>query len=802
MLQVLSDLYYLQLKEGCISLGCNHPYCKSSSNFLFVEDEDDSLRAKANDLAKNHKNENKLCPNFPHTLYNFSIFDKVIIFNDFLNSFSKNTKINNQTQIADIISNSECYPFLFSYDLNEYDFNSICPPQELIRDFIQAVKQNPKGLSFLSTKLNNTITNLISKSSASENCFKSLSHIRAIFISFMFFDLLSSNVRLLFNLIAHVMSLVEAAHLLLVDMFSKSPLLINEVNCVAQKALSDYVESKKFKIDDIVWNVSKFIHFILSAANDKSGNTINHHSFANNSLSKRFQKNRELRRYISLNPSLLYTSSVISVIKKSKLIPEGCALTSSSHLVLPTVNSTFTLNDFEMHKEEHPIPKLAPSRGHQRRQRRRSNSDDEDSDEEDSDDITADELLNLLEDLVSDIHDQYTGNDEEEDNRLSSRDFTYSYDNVGGEEYNNLLHSRNVKKRRQARLDIEVHRDNLLDDTLRALLVAEHTDLFGKLSVKFIGEDGVDAGGVSREFFTLVTNKIFSPDYGMFELIDNKFYWFRNENFDMERYFTLLGAFIGIAINNKVILPIRFPNILYKKLMKTKDCVFDLNDLDEIDHQAAESLRSMLSMKENGDNVEDAGMMFEINIDYFGSLKVIELIENGSNTPVTNDNVEDYIQKYIDWKLNKSIEKQFSSFKEGYNLVCKTPIMEIFHPSELSELVSGIETLDWNSFKKATILKGFKKDSKTIIDLWYLLDNEWNEDQRINFLYFITGSKTAPVGGLGNLHIKIEKISTKNLLPVAHTCFNRLDLPDYSDRKLLKQKLAICLENCEGFGFK
>lgn len=40
-------------------------------------------------------------------------------------------------------------------------------------------------------------------------------------------------------------------------------------------------------------------------------------------------------------------------------------------------------------------------------------------------------------------------------------------------------------------------------------------DLKKQLYVEFEGEQGVDEGGVSKEFFQLVVEEIFNPDIGM-----------------------------------------------------------------------------------------------------------------------------------------------------------------------------------------------------------------------------------------------------------------------------------------------
>lgn len=39
-------------------------------------------------------------------------------------------------------------------------------------------------------------------------------------------------------------------------------------------------------------------------------------------------------------------------------------------------------------------------------------------------------------------------------------------------------------------------------------------DLKKQLFVEFEGEQGIDEGGVSKEFFQLVVEEIFNPDYG------------------------------------------------------------------------------------------------------------------------------------------------------------------------------------------------------------------------------------------------------------------------------------------------
>ena len=70
-------------------------------------------------------------------------------------------------------------------------------------------------------------------------------------------------------------------------------------------------------------------------------------------------------------------------------------------------------------------------------------------------------------------------------------------------------------------------------------------------------------------------------------------------------------------------------------------------------------------------------------------------------------------------------------------------------------------------------------------------------------LQFITGSSSVPPGGFRELPIQIESCRRyRDRLPTAHTCFNKLDLPSYSSRDMLRQQLTTAIrEGTEGFAF-
>lgn len=59
-----------------------------------------------------------------------------------------------------------------------------------------------------------------------------------------------------------------------------------------------------------------------------------------------------------------------------------------------------------------------------------------------------------------------------------------------------------------------------------------------------------------------------------------------------------------------------------------------------------------------------------------------------------------------------------------------------------------------------------------------------------------------PHGGFKEFAFKINRVYESDKLPTAHTCFNSLDLPNYSSMEILYDKLTkAIIEGNEGFGF-
>ncbi|XP_025209187.1 probable E3 ubiquitin-protein ligase HECTD2 [Melanaphis sacchari] len=363
-------------------------------------------------------------------------------------------------------------------------------------------------------------------------------------------------------------------------------------------------------------------------------------------------------------------------------------------------------------------------------------------------------------------------------------------------------------------LNINVRRSHLVQDSLNEIAFKQK-DLKKKLKVTFAGEPGLDMGGLTKEWFLLLIREIFHAEYGMFVYYSHsRRYWFSTGQMDLTnlREYNLIGVLMGLAVYNSIILDLSFPGICYRKLLSppvvptTNDDNVGvvenptLDDLNEIMPDVASGLRHLLEYE--GNVQEDMGLTFQVSLGEHKTPKTHKLKPNGENIPVTNESREEYVNLYLNWILNLSIYEQFRAFYFGFHSVCASNALIMLRPEEVELLVCGTDALDLNELRKATEYDGYRPDDNIVCVFWNVIESLSNEQKR-KFLLFVTGSDRVPVGGMGDMNFKITRGPNRSdYLPEAHTCFNQLVLPQYSDHDQLKKKLVTAILNAEGFGME
>lgn len=163
----------------------------------------------------------------------------------------------------------------------------------------------------------------------------------------------------------------------------------------------------------------------------------------------------------------------------------------------------------------------------------------------------------------------------------------------------------------------------------------------------------------------------------------------------------------------------------------------------------------------------------------------------------------EYVDLYMDWILARSVERQFTAFKSGFDAVVTSDILRAFHAEELEQLVCGSRALDFEELQRVTTYdEGYISSSGPIRDFWACV-HAFSPEQKRRLLAFVTGSDRVPIGGLAKMPFKIVQYRCDlRRLPTSHTCFNTLILPPYSSRTMMRDRLLTAIQNAEGFGLR
>ncbi|CAG8523055.1 8963_t:CDS:10 [Dentiscutata erythropus] len=349
-------------------------------------------------------------------------------------------------------------------------------------------------------------------------------------------------------------------------------------------------------------------------------------------------------------------------------------------------------------------------------------------------------------------------------------------------------------------LYFEVRREYLVKDALDQLIVKQ-LDLKKPLRVKFISgeEEAQDQGGIQREFFQVLLEKLLDPDAGMF-LYDEqtRYHWINGASLENERKFELVGITLGVALFNGILVDINLPRILYKKLLNYS---INLDDMKEGFPDLSRGLEKMLTW-EDGDVYDVFLRHFEISYDVYGEDRVFPLIDGGSHIKVTNKNRKEYVENYINHFTNKYIEKQFNALKRGFLRMSDGIVPKLCRAEELELLICGNRVLDFKELEKTVRYEGgFDRNHHTIKNFWSVVHN-FSHQQKKQILAFVTASDRVPIRGYSDMSFTIQKNGPdSDRLPTAQTCFGVLLLPDYNTKAKLRDRLLVAIQNGRGFGF-
>ncbi|KAK1310386.1 E3 ubiquitin-protein ligase UPL1 [Acorus calamus] len=364
-----------------------------------------------------------------------------------------------------------------------------------------------------------------------------------------------------------------------------------------------------------------------------------------------------------------------------------------------------------------------------------------------------------------------------------------------------------------APLRISVRRAYVLEDSYNQLRMRSTQDLKGRLTVQFQGEEGIDAGGLTREWYQLLSRVIFDKGALLFTTVGNNTTFQPNPNsvYQTEHlsYFKFVGRVVAKALFDGQLLDVYFTRSFYKHILGVK---VTYHDIEAVDPDYYKNLKWMLE----NDVSEIPDLTFSMDADeekhiLYEKTEVTdyELKPGGRNIRVTEETKHEYVDLVAEHILTNAIRPQINSFLEGFNELVPRELISIFNDKELELLISGLPEIDFDDLQANTEYTGYTAASSVVQWFWEVA-KAFNKEDMARLLQFVTGTSKVPLEGFkalqgisGPQRFQIHKAyGAPERLPSAHTCFNQLDIPEYSTKEQLRERLLLAIhEASEGFGF-
>uniref|UniRef100_A0A8C5R0P7 E3 ubiquitin-protein ligase n=1 Tax=Leptobrachium leishanense TaxID=445787 RepID=A0A8C5R0P7_9ANUR len=370
-----------------------------------------------------------------------------------------------------------------------------------------------------------------------------------------------------------------------------------------------------------------------------------------------------------------------------------------------------------------------------------------------------------------------------------------------------LRHELALQQPQAGHCRVEVSREEIFEESYRQIMKMRTKDLKKRLMVKFRGEEGLDYGGVAREWLYLLCHEMLNPYYGLFQYSSDNIYTLQinpdsSINPDHLSYFHFVGRIMGLAVFHGHYINGGFTVPFYKQLLGKQ---IQLSDLEYVDPELHKSLVWILE----NDITPVLDHTFCVEHNAFGQILQHELKPNGRDVPVTEENKKEYVRLYVNWRFMRGIEAQFLALQKGFNELIPQHLLKPFEQKELELIIGGLDKIDLVDWKANTRLKHCMADSNIVQWFWQAVES-FDEERRARLLQFVTGSTRVPLQGFkalqGSTGAAGPRLFTIHLidgntdsLPKAHTCFNRIDIPPYESYEKLYEKLLTAVEETCGF---
>jgi len=302
-----------------------------------------------------------------------------------------------------------------------------------------------------------------------------------------------------------------------------------------------------------------------------------------------------------------------------------------------------------------------------------------------------------------------------------------------------------------------LRRSHLLQDSVDAVMSLSRTQLRQRWRLEFAKEPAVDAGGLTREWFQLITQQLFDANFGLWlPSANNQACSTINPVSDVSCpndhlvYYRFLGRVMGRALLDRQLIHGHLVRSLYKHILGWP-ITFD--DLAAQDEDYTNSLRALTEM--DAETLEGMCLDFTVTEELFGARQVVELVPGGADIEVTKSNLADYLEANLRYQMLERTRLQLTELLLGFFDVVPEPVLTVFDSHELELILCGLPTIDMDDWEANTKYSGKFKDKgadhNVVKWFWEIIRDDFDAELKARLLQFVTGTSGVPSRGFSVL---------------------------------------------------
>ncbi|XP_022903432.1 apoptosis-resistant E3 ubiquitin protein ligase 1 isoform X1 [Onthophagus taurus] len=363
------------------------------------------------------------------------------------------------------------------------------------------------------------------------------------------------------------------------------------------------------------------------------------------------------------------------------------------------------------------------------------------------------------------------------------------------------------------KVSLKVNRSKLLESSMKLTKNFSSNDWCKSFDICFVGEQGLDWGGLRREWFELICAELFDSRKGLFTSFHEGQQSLVHPNPRRPphlklRHYEFAGKVVGKCLyesalggSYRQLVRARFTRSFLAQVIGLR---VHYKYFEQDDPDLYLSKVKYLLDNDVDDQIDTELYFVEEVYDNNGRLlKTVELIPNGSKIKVKNQTKHQYLDALAQFRLATTIRAELEAFLKGLNDLIPDNLLSIFDENELELLLCGTGHYSIADFKANHIVNGNSPEFRRVIGWFWTAISNFTQEEMARLLQFTTGCSQLPPGGFKELspRFQLTAAPTFGNLPTAHTCFNQLCLPDYDSYEKFEKSLLLAIsEGTEGFG--